>query len=270
MRALAAARRVAGRPLSIKAGGLLASIDQGTSSSRVILYDLNLKPVASHQLPLETITPQAGWTQMDPMAILSTVEQCAAGALQKADASASDLVGIGITNQRETTVVWDKRTGAPLYDAILWHDGRTSEVVQALRDKLGGQDAVRGVTGLPISTYFSASKLLWLIEHVPEVRSPVAPSAALCSPLQPSAALCSPLQPAAHRRTPPHTAAHRRTPPHPLQPAAPLCRQVREGLRAGTALVGTVDSWLLWNLTGGARGVGSTTRHVTDVTNASR
>jgi len=179
----------------------------------VILYDLNLKPVASHQLPLETITPQAGWTQMDPMAILSTVETCAAGALQKAGATARDLVGIGITNQRETTVVWDKRTGAPLYDAILWHDGRTSEVVQALRAELGGQDAVRGVTGLPISTYFSASKLRWLMENVPEVR---------------------------------------------------------EGLRAGTALVGTVDSWLVWNLTGGAKGVGGTTRHVTDVTNASR
>ena len=117
-------RRAVARPLSSKArradidtaGGLLASIDQGTSSSRVILYDLNLKPVASHQLPLETITPQAGWTQMDPMAILSTVETCAAGALQKAGATARDLVGIGITNQRETTVVWDKRTGAPLYD----------------------------------------------------------------------------------------------------------------------------------------------------------
>ena len=207
------ARRAAARPLSSKAGGLLASIDQGTSSSRVILYDLNLKPVASHQLPLETITPHAGWTQMDPMAILSTVETCAAGALQKAGATARDLVGIGITNQRETTVVWDKRTGAPLHDAILWHDGRTSEVVQALRAELGGQDAVRGVTGLPISTYFSASKLRWLMEHVPEVR---------------------------------------------------------EGLRAGTALVGTIDSWLVWNLTGGAKGVGGTTRHVTDVTNASR
>jgi len=166
---------------------------------RAFVYDLNLKPVASHQLSLSTITPQAGWTQMDPMAILSTVEQCAAGALQKADASARDLVGIGITNQRETTVVWDKNTGLPLYDAILWHDGRTSEVVQALRDKLGGQDAVRGVTGLPISTYFSASKLRWLTENVPEVR---------------------------------------------------------DGLRAGTALVRTVDSWLVWNLT--------------DVTNASR
>lgn len=201
------------RPLSSKAGGFLASIDQGTSSSRVILYDLNLKPLYSHQLPLETITPHAGWTQMDPMAILSTVETCAAGALQKAGATARDLLGIGITNQRETTVVWDKRTGAPLYDAILWHDGRTSDVVQALRTELGGQDAVRGVTGLPISTYFSASKLRWLMENVPEVR---------------------------------------------------------EGLQAGTALVGTIDSWLIWNLTGGAKGVGGSTRHVTDVTNASR
>ena len=104
------------RRLSSASKGLLASIDQGTSSSRVILYDQSLTPVASHQVPLETITPHAGWTQMDPMAILSTVETCAAGALQKAGATARDLVGIGITNQRETTVVWDKRTGAPLYD----------------------------------------------------------------------------------------------------------------------------------------------------------
>ena len=192
------ARRTA-RPLSSKAGGFLASIDQGTSSSRVILYDTNLKPLYSHQVCLETITPHAGWTQMDPMVILSTVETCAAAVLQKAGATASDVLGIGITNQRETTVVWDKRTGAPLYDAILWHDGRTSDVVQALRTELGGQDAVRGVTGLPISTYFSASKLRWLIENVPEVR---------------------------------------------------------EGLQAGTALVGTIDSWLIWNLTGGAKGVG--------------
>jgi len=154
-----------GRPLSAKAGGLLASIDQGTSSSRVILYDLNLKPVASHQVSLETITPQAGWTQMDPMAILSTVEQCAAGALERAGASASDLLGVGITCQRETTVVWDKRTGAPLHDAILWHDGRTREVVQALMAELGGQDALRPVTGLPLSTYFTGSKLRWLIEN---------------------------------------------------------------------------------------------------------
>ena len=103
---------------------LLASIDQGTSSSRVILYDADsLKPVASHQVELQSATtnPKPGWSQMDPMAIVSTVEQSAAGALQKAGATAADVVGIGITNQRESTVVWDKNTGQPLYDAVLWH-----------------------------------------------------------------------------------------------------------------------------------------------------
>ena len=202
------------RRLSSASKGLLASIDQGTSSSRVILYDQSLTPVASHQVPLETITPHAGWTQMDPKAILSSVEQCAAGALEKAGASAKDLLGVGITNQRESTVVWDKRTGEPLYDAILWHDGRTRDTVQALVAELGGQDALRSVTGLPISTYFSGSKLRWLMDNVPAVKA---------------------------------------------------------GIDGGTALFGTIDTWLVWNLTGGASGVGNgTTRHVTDVTNASR
>ena len=211
-------RTVACRPLAFRPRcmSLLASIDQGTSSSRVILYDAStLKPVASHQLELQSATtnPRAGWSQMDPKAIVSTVEQSAAGALQKAGARAADVVGIGITNQRESTVVWDKRTGEPLYDAVLWHDARTSETSAALQAALGGQDALRAVCGLPISTYFTGVKLRWLQDNVPAVKA---------------------------------------------------------GLEAGTALVGTVDSWLIWNLTGGAGGVGTTTRHVTDVTNASR
>ena len=102
---------------------LLASIDQGTSSSRVILYDAaTLETVASHQCELQsaTTTPKPGWSQMDPMRIVATTEESAAGALQKAGATAKDVVGVGITNQRESTVVWDKRTGEPLYDCILW------------------------------------------------------------------------------------------------------------------------------------------------------
>ena len=203
-------------PRLTRARSLLASLDQGTSSSRVILYDAaSLAPVASHQVELQsaTTTPQPGWSQMDPMAILSTIDQSAAGALEKAGATAKDVVGIGITNQRESTIVWDRRTGEPLYDAVLWHDARTSETSAALQTELGGQDALRSVCGLPISTYFTGVKLRWLQDNVPAVR---------------------------------------------------------EGLENGTALVGTVDSWLLWNLTGGAKGVGSTTRHLTDVTNASR
>ena len=258
---------------------LLASIDQGTSSSRVILYDETLKPVASHQarrfararaccfvrshppkyltnsqaclpptgleqveLQSATTTPKPGWSQMDPMAILRTVNTSAAGALEKAGAKATDVVGIGVTNQRESTVVWDRVTGKPLYDCVLWHDARTSSTSGMLEAALGGKDALRASCGLPISTYFSGVKLRWLIDNVPEVKA---------------------------------------------------------GFEKGTALFGTVDSWLLWNLTGGAQGgapqlfrastsaasdpqptppirksrraaVGSTTRHVTDVTNASR
>jgi glycerol kinase len=196
---------------------LLAAIDQGTSSSRVILYDAaTLKPVASHQVELQsaTTTPHAGWSQMDPLAIVATTTKSAEGALAKAGATAANVVGVGITNQRESTIVWDKTTGAPLYDAVLWHDARTRDTVAELLPALGGQDALRSVCGLPLSTYFSGVKLRWLLDNVPEVRA---------------------------------------------------------GFEKGTALFGTVDTWLAWNLTGGAAGVANgTTRHVTDVTNASR
>ena len=153
---------------------LLASIDQGTSSSRVILYDAStLQPVASHQIELQSATtnPQAGWSQMDPLAIVSTTKQSAEGALKKAGATASDVVGVGITNQRESTIIWDKTTGKPLYDAVLWHDARTAGTVAELTPALGGQDALRGVCGLPISTYFSGIKLRWLLDNVPEVKA---------------------------------------------------------------------------------------------------
>ena len=134
---------------------------------------------------------------MDPMAILRTVNVSAAGALEKAGAKATDVVGIGVTNQRESTVVWDRVTGAPLYDCVLWHDARTSGTSASLEDALGGKDALRESCSLPISTYFSGVKLRWLIDNVPEVKA---------------------------------------------------------GFEKGTALFGTVDSWLMWNLTGGAKG----------------
>ena len=204
------------RAFSRAKSSLIASIDQGTSSSRVLLYDAEtLKPVASHQVELQSATtnPSPGWSQMDPMKILSTVDASAAGALEKAGATAKDVVGVGITNQRESTIVWDKRSGEPLYDCVLWHDARTAETAQHLVESLNGQDSLRDVCGLPISTYFSGVKLRWLQDHVPAVK---------------------------------------------------------EAVESGNALFGTVDTWLAWNLTGGAKGVGSTTKHVTDVTNASR
>lgn len=194
----------------VRRQSLLAAIDHGTSSSRVILYDQTLTPVAKHQIEIPTKTPHAGWAQMDPMLILSSVEESAAGALKKAGATAKDVLGVGITNHRESTVVWDKRTGKPLYDCVLWHDARTMETSNALKQKLGGQDALRSISGLPISSYFSGVKLRWLIDNVPDVRS---------------------------------------------------------GFERGTALFGTVDTWLAWNLTAGA---GANPTHITDVTNASR
>ena len=171
----------------------VAAIDQGTSSSRVILYDTkDLKPVASHQVELQSATtnPQAGWSQMDPMKILSTVADSAQGALTKAGATAADVVGVGITNQRESTIVWDKTTGKPLYDAILWHDARTAETAKSLEAALGSQDALRSACGLPISTYFSGVKLRWLLDNVPEVKAAFESGKARPAGLAPSA-FCS-------------------------------------------------------------------------------
>ena len=175
-------RAMGSRRGPFRCASYLASIDQGTSSSRVILYDVDsLAPVASHQVELQsaTTTPQPGWSQMDPMGILASVEASASGALASAGATAGDVVGVGITNQRESTVVWDKRTGAPLYDCVLWHDARTRETSRALQDELGGLDALRGTCGLPISTYFSGVKLRWLLDNVPEVKAGFEGGAAL-------------------------------------------------------------------------------------------
>jgi len=189
----------------------VAAIDQGTSSSRVILYDAEtLAPVpdGSHQVDLSSsyMTPQPGWAQMDPKSILSSVEQSAAGALAKTGITAAQVVGVGITNQRETIVVWDQNTGEPLYDAVLWLDNRTGETVTRLVEELGTPDALRAECGLPLSTYFTGVKLRWLMDNIPAVQ---------------------------------------------------------DGLQMGTAMVGTIDSWLIWNLTDRAV-------HATDLTNASR
>mmetsp|Transcript_5644 Transcript_5644/g.17607 ORF Transcript_5644/g.17607 Transcript_5644/m.17607 type:complete len:529 (+) Transcript_5644:583-2169(+) len=187
----------------------LASIDQGTSSSRVVLYDAaTLAPVASHQVELQSATtnPRPGWSQMDAKAIVKSVDDAAAGALQKAGATAADVAGVGITNQRESTVVWDARTGEPLYDCVLWHDARTRGTAASIKASVGGADALRPTCGLPVSTYFSGVKLKWLLDEVPAVK---------------------------------------------------------DAVEAGYARVGTVDSWLVWNLTNGAT-------HATDFTNASR
>ncbi|KAB1218734.1 Glycerol kinase [Morella rubra] len=192
----------------------VGAIDQGTTSTRFIIYDRSARSVGSHQVEFTQFYPEAGWVEHDPMEILESVRVCIAKAVDKATADGhnvdSGLKAIGLTNQRETTLVWSKSTGCPLYNAIVWMDVRTSSICRKLEKELpGGRTHFVDVCGLPISTYFSAVKLLWLMENV---------------------------------------------------------ETVKEAVKAGDALFGTIDTWLIWNLTGGLNGG----VHVTDVSNASR
>lgn len=181
----------------------IAAIDQGTTSTRCILFDRS-GIVAMAQREHEQIFPRPGWVEHDPIEIWHRTEEVIAQAIRTANVRPDEIAAIGIANQRETTVVWDRITGQPLCNAIVWQDTRTKDVCDKLADD-GGQDRFRSITGLPLATYFSGPKLRWILENIPTARSP-------------------------------------------------------------SALFGTIDSWLIWNLTGGAHG-GS---HVIDVTNASR
>ncbi|KAJ3230642.1 hypothetical protein HDU81_004331 [Chytriomyces hyalinus] len=187
---------------------LVLSIDQGTSSTRVMLFDAKAKVRDIHQIEVEQINRHPGWCQMDPLAIMSSVDACAKAITVPEDAT---VAAVGITNQRETTVVWDKKTGLPLADAVVWLDNRTRETVAKLVGKTpsNNKDHFQRICGLPIATYFSAVKLRWLIDNEPSVQ---------------------------------------------------------EAHADGRLMFGTVDSWLIYNLTGGVDGG----IHVTDVTNASR
>ncbi|MEN9542832.1 MAG: hypothetical protein RL239_485 [Actinomycetota bacterium] len=185
----------------------IGSLDQGTSSTRFIVFDDAGKIVGQHQLEHTQILPQAGWVEHDAAEIWQRTKDVIAEALKAARISGAELSAIGITNQRETTVVWDKQTGEPLANAIVWQDTRTSDFLNSIpKDK---QSLITHKTGLAIAPYFSGSKINWLLNHVPAVQ---------------------------------------------------------EAVKSERALVGTIDSWLLWNLSGGARGG----VHLTDVTNASR
>ncbi|MDI3313486.1 MAG: glycerol kinase GlpK [Mycobacterium sp.] len=186
----------------------VAAIDQGTTSTRCMIFDHNGTEVARYQLEHEQILPRAGWVEHSPAEIWKRTESAVASALQVSGLSANDIVALGITNQRETTLVWDKHTGLPYYNAIVWQDTRTDRIAAAL-DRDGRGEVIRRKAGLPPATYFSGGKLQWILENVDGVR-----------------------QAAEH----------------------------------GAALFGTVDTWVLWNLTGGPRGG----VHLTDVTNASR
>jgi len=185
----------------------IGSLDQGTSSTRFIVFDDAGKIVGQHQLEHTQILPQAGWVEHDAAEIWQRTKDVIAGALKAARISGAELSAIGITNQRETTVIWDKQTGEPLANAIVWQDTRTADFLNSIPKEK--QSLITHKTGLAIAPYFSGSKINWLLNHVPAVQ---------------------------------------------------------EAVKNERALVGTIDSWLLWNLSGGARGG----VHLTDVTNASR
>ena len=186
----------------------IAAIDQGTTSTRLILFDRDGNAAAVGQKEHRQIFPRPGWVEHDAAEIWRNTLEVANQALAAAKASARDIAAIGITNQRETTVLWDRRTGEPVHNALVWQDTRVEDLVQRLAAE-GGQDRFRARTGLPLASYFSGLKLRWLLDNVPGAR---------------------------------------------------------ERAVAGELAFGTIDSWLIWNLTGGARGG----KHLTDVTNASR
>ena len=186
----------------------IGAIDQGTTSTRFIIYNHQGKPVGSAQKEHRQIYPKPGWVEHDPMEIWRNTDKVIRAALEKSGIRGSDLAAVGITNQRETTVVWDQRTGKPYCNAIVWQCTRTAEICNDLI-KTTGQGGFRETTGLPVATYFSGPKLHWLLKNITDVKT---------------------------------------------------------GAFKGNALFGTIESWIIWWLTGGPNGG----RHVTDVTNASR
>ncbi len=147
----------------------VGAVDQGTTSSRFMIFDHSGNEVGRHQLEHEQVLPQAGWVEHDPVEIWERTSSVLQKALDKTGLSASDLAAIGITNQRETAVVWDKKTGRPLYNAIVWQDTRTDRIASAL-DRDGRGDVIRRKAGLPPATYFSGGKIQWILENVDGVR----------------------------------------------------------------------------------------------------
>ncbi len=181
----------------------VGAIDQGTTSSRFIVFDRAGRTVATAQREHRQILPQPGWVEHDPNEILTNTRAVIEEALRGASLSTTDLAAVGITNQRETTVLWDRHTGVAVHNALVWQDTRVEPLVAEF-SRHGGQDRFRGQTGLPLASYFSGMKLRWLLDHVPGAQ---------------------------------------------------------QAARDGDLMFGTIDSWLMWHLTG---------LHVTDVSNASR
>ncbi|HEX3804949.1 MAG TPA: glycerol kinase GlpK [Solirubrobacteraceae bacterium] len=184
------------------------AIDQGTTSSRAMVFDHGGRVVSVSQKEHEQIYPKPGWVEHDANEIWARCQEVLEEALEQAGASRDDIAGLGITNQRETTLVWDKTTGEPIHNALVWQDTRTDKIVEEL-GQVGGQDRFRDKSGLPLATYFSGPKVRWILENVDGAR---------------------------------------------------------EKAEAGDLAFGNMDSWLIWNLTGGVDGG----LHITDVTNASR
>src|SRR2546430_9962361 len=146
-----------------------AAVDQGTTGTRFMVFSHDGKVVSSHYEEHEQIYPRPGWVEHDPMEIWTTTQAVTRGALQKGGIGADDLAAIGVTNQRETAVVWEKATGGPVYTAIVWQDTRTREICQQLIDE-GFEDTVKGRTGLVVATYFSGPKVKWILENVDGTR----------------------------------------------------------------------------------------------------
>ncbi len=139
-----------------------AAVDQGTTSTRFMIFDHAGKVVAIDQKEHEQIYPKPGWVEHNPMEIWERTQEVIKGALKKSDISPADIAAVGITNQRETTVVWEKATGKPVYNAIVWQDTRTDQICNELA-KDGGQDRFREKVGLPLATYFSGPKVKWIL-----------------------------------------------------------------------------------------------------------
>ncbi|MEK7441006.1 MAG: glycerol kinase GlpK, partial [Chloroflexota bacterium] len=182
----------------------IGAVDQGTTSTRFMIFDHAGKVIAVDQKEHQQIYPKPGWVEHDPIEIWMRTQEVMAGALKKANLTAKGLAAIGVTNQRETTVIWDRATGKPIYNAIVWQDTRTADICNKLA-KQGGQNRFRKKVGLPLATYFSGPKIKWILDNVEGAKAKA---------------------------------------------------------KSGEILFGNMDTWLIWNLTGGV--------HVTDVTNASR
>ena len=183
----------------------ILSLDQGTTSSRAILFDKEGQIKSKAQFEFTQIYPKAGWVEHDPMEILRTEYRAIADALIEGGVEAKEIAAIGITNQRETTVLWDKTTGEPVYNAVVWQCRRTADMAKRINEDDELREYIKDHTGLVVDAYFSATKIKWILEN---------------------------------------------------------CEKAREVASKGNLLFGTIETWLIWKLTGGKV-------HVTDYSNAS-